>query len=328
MVSALRVRILATGAVRPDNIVTSTELDEMHHRMPGLSQSRSGVTERAWAVGETASELGAAALIQALGTAGLTIGDLDAVICASAMPEQPMPSTAVLLTQRMGVERVIAFDVNASCLSSLAAMESAAAQIHLGRWRHVAIVSTEIASIGLCHDEVETGALFGDGAAAIILGPSEGESEITHIRIDTFPQGAHLCEIRAGGTRWNLINPPASERDYFFRMDSIGALKASVRAVPDFLDDFLETAGCTREDLDIVVPHQASAAGLAIARTKLGLDPGKIVDILADHGNQVAASLPTTLHHAISTGRLIRGQLALLLGTGAGLAVGAALVRF
>lgn len=322
------LRILGTAAVRPARIVTSAELDAVHGREPGTSHARSGVSERAWAGTETASELGAQALGQALATAGVEAGELDAVIGASAVPEQPMPTTAVLVARRLGLAGLAAFDVNASCLSLLTALDMAGLGLAAARWRRVAIVSSEIASVGLVKQEAETGSLFGDGAAAVVLGPSGDGSELLGVRTQAFPDGARTCQILAGGTRFNITNPPPSERDYLFRMDSYGIVRATVAALPGFVDEFLASVRLSRDEIDLLVPHQTSGLGMRYLRKRLGFADQTIVDILASHGNQVAASLPTALHTAIESGRLRRGQIAMLLGTGAGLVVGAAALRY
>lgn len=322
------LRILATAAVRPDRLVTSDELDLQYGREPGTSFDRSGVQTRAWATEETSSSMAADALTQALDRADVAANELDAVIGACAVPEQPMPTTAVLVAKRLGLSGLTAFDINASCLSFLQALEFAGLALAAGHWRRVAIVSAEIASVGLVGEEAETGSLFGDGAAAVVLGPATAGSELWKVSTKAYPAGSQACQIKAGGTRYNVTTPPPDQRDYLFQMDSLAIVRATLREVPGFLDDFLGSLNLTQADFDVLVPHQASGLGLRYLRKRLGFSDDQIIDILATHGNQVAASMPTALHMAIESGRLHRGQTAMLLGTGAGLVVGAAALRY
>lgn len=326
------VRILGTGVHEPTVLVASAALDERHGRPAGTTAARSGVSVRRWAgSAETSSVMAAGALRSALGAAGIGTAELDAVIVATVLPEQPMPTTAVLVLRALGIEggRAEAFDVNASCLGFLTALQVATLGVAAGRWDHVGVVATEIASKGLDHAHVESSALFGDGAAAVVVGRADDTgSAVLALRFATWPEGADLCRVDAGGTRWNAVTPPPDPTAYLFTMDGRGVLQHAAAQVPGFLAAFLTGAGVTPDDIDLVVPHQASGVGLRFVRERLGFPAERVVDILADHGNQVSASLPTALHAAVGTGRLARGDTALLLGTGAGLTIGAVLLTF
>ncbi len=274
--------------------------------------------------------MAAAALTDALATAGLVPEELDALILTAAVPEQPMPTTAVLTLAQLGVPggRIDAFDINATCLGFLTAVQVAAMGIAVGRWRRVGIAAVDLASRGLNHADIESSALFGDGAAAAVLGPSTDGSALLAVRFDTHPSGARLCELPAGGTRWNPNRPPPHPTDYTFRMDGLGVMKLAARTLPGFLRALLDEADIALADIDVVVPHQASGLGLRFLKEKLGITPGTVIDLLAEQGNQVAASLPSALHASIASGRLRRGGHALLIGTAAGLTLGGAVLRY
>lgn len=327
------VRIAGTGAHVPSRVVTSADLDLAHGRPPGTTLERSGVGRRHWAgPDETSSTMAARALTAAVEAAGLAATDLDVVITASVVPEQPMPTTAVLVLGHLGLDRgrSQAFDVNASCLGFLTALEIATCGVAAGRWDRVGIVATEIASKGLDHSRVESSALFGDGAGAAVITRADpaDASAVLALRFAAWPEGADFCRIEAGGTRWNVTTPPPDPSAYLFRMDGRGVLQHAAARLPAFIDAVLDDAGLAREDVDVVVPHQASGVGLRLLRERLGFPAHRVVDVLAERGNQVSASIPNALHTAVADGRLRRGDTALLLGTGAGLSIGAAVVRF
>lgn len=331
--TAYPVRILGSGVHEPSVLMTSTELDERYERPAGTTQARSGVASRRWAgPDESSSRMAAGALRAAAEAAGTDLSDLDALIVSSVLPEQPMPTTSVLALRELGLAggRTEAFDINASCIGFLTALQVATVGIAAGRWDRVAVAATELASKGLNHAEVESSALFGDGAAAIVVGRSEPEdaSSVLALRFATWPEGSDHCRIDAGGTRWNAVTPPPDPTAYLFRMDGRALLRQVAVHLPAFLEGLREDSGPALDEVDVVVPHQASGVGLRYLRQRTGLPPEAVVDIIGDHGNQVSASLPTALHHAISSGRLGRGQTALLLGTGAGLSIGAVLLRY
>lgn len=331
------VQILGTGSHLPARRVPSAEIDERQGRAAGVSAASSGVEVRAVAgAGDTSSSLGAAALSRALEAAGLAGGDLDLILATGAVAEQPMPTNAVLIQRALGLEDsgIPCFDVNASCLGFLAALEVATLGIAAGRYRRVGIVASEIASKGLDDSDLETGPLFGDGAGAAVLGAGEGggstgsPGSVDAVRFTTYSRGADFCGIAAGGTRFNVVTPPPSERDYLFRMDGRALLRLAMEKLPRFLAGVLAEAECTAEEIDLVVPHQASRLGLRYLRERLGFPAAKVVDILASHGNQVSASIPVALDTAVRGGRLRRGGRVLFVGTAAGLTLGAAVVRY
>lgn len=329
----LPLRILGTGAYVPSRQIRSEDLDAVHGRPAGTTLAASGVRVRRWAdTHETSSHMAAAALADAAVAGGVGLGELDAVLVGAVVPEQPMPTTAVLTLRRLGLGdgRVEAFDVNASCLGFLTALEIAALGVAVGRWRTVGVAAVDVASKGLDHGDVESSSLFGDGAgAAVVRRAADGEgSGLLALRIGCWPEAADLCRIDAGGTRWNTTTPPPDARSYLFRMDGRGVLKQAAARLPGVLAALFEDAGLTPDDVDVVVPHQASGVGLRYLREKLGFPAHAVVDVLGERGNQVAASLPVALHEAVASGRLRRGGTALVLGTAAGLSVGAALVRY
>ncbi len=325
------VRILGTGSFLPAQRVTATDLDARLNVAPGTCLERNGVAERYFAhEGETASVMASAAVAEALVAAGLVAADLDAILFSGVMSEQPMPCTAILIHRRLGGRQdgVTCFDINASCTGFLKGFEIAAAGISAGSWRHVAVVAAEIASKGLRWDDLDTCTLFGDGAAAAVLGPAApGEdSEVRAVHSATLSDGAELSTMRAGGSRYNVRTPPPRADDYLFAMHGRGLLRRIQGCFPQFLATLLRAA----PDLALVVPHQASAVGLGLLRRQLAERPGPAlpyVDILSTTGNQVSASLPTALHRAIADGRLRRGDSALLIGTGAGLAMSGIVLR-
>jgi 3-oxoacyl-[acyl-carrier-protein] synthase-3 len=329
-VPLLPVAVRGTGSVTGSRVVTSAFLDELHGRPPGTTQAHSGVVSRPWvSPDQTSSMLAADAIRLALAAAQAEAVDLDAVIIAAAVAEQPMPTTAMLTLGHLGLEatNTVAFDVNASCLGFLAAFDVAALGIAAGRWRRVAVAATDIASVGLDHTDLDSSALFGDGAGAVVLEPADAGQGILAIRWETFPSGSALCGIPAGGTRWNISNPPERQTDYLFHMQGMGLTRLATKHLPRLVAETLDEAGLTADEIDVVIPHQASSLGMRYARERLGFHADKVVDILGDHGNQVSASLPTALDHAVRSGRLGPGRTALLLGTGAGVARAAMVLR-
>jgi 3-oxoacyl-[acyl-carrier-protein] synthase-3 len=317
------LRILGTGAVVPDEALTSAELDRRLGLPVGTVEEKTGVRVRYVERG-SAAELGARAARKALAAAGIDLDDVDLVIGASATPDQPLPCNAALMHEELAPGRPIpAWDVNASCMSFLVALDLAATLVDAGRHERILIVSSDLASVGLDWSDLGASGIFGDGAAAAVVGHAgTSGSAVLSTGFQTHSEGAHSCEIRGGGSRYA---PDRVEGEYAdwgrFRMDGGAVFRLAFRHLPAFVDGLLDEAGVTMDELPVVVPHQASHHGLEWVRQQFGVGD-RLVDIYADHGNQVAASLPSALHAAIESGRLRRGDRALLLGTGAGISLG------
>jgi 3-oxoacyl-[acyl-carrier-protein] synthase III len=327
------VALLGTGHALPSRAVTSAELDRQLNRHTGTVERVSGVRKRHFAGrDETAAMLAAEAARRALDAAGLALDDIDCLVAASGTQDQGMPCNAALVHRELGLSAraIPAFDVNASCLSFLVALDQLAWPIVAGRYRRVLVVSADIASCGLDWGTLESSAIFGDGAAAAVLGPSiEGRSRLLAAELNTHSEGADLCGVPAGGSRFHPARIDQSfEALTKFRMDGKGLFRLAAAHLPGFVERLLARAGVSRSQIDWVVPHQASQLAMTHIARKIGFRRDKVVDIFAEHGNQVAASLPTALDVAIRDGRVQRGHRLLLLGTGAGLSLGGMILEY
>jgi len=314
----------------PRNIVPSTALDARLGRAAGAVKREFGIAERRVAdAEETTSRMAAAAARTALEAAGWKNGDFDVIIGGCGVMEQPIPSTAVMVQRELGLGRsgIPSFDVNQTCLSFLLALDIAAMGFETGRWRRALLFSSDIASAGLDDTCAKTACIFGDGAAAVCI-EAQGPGGLRSRRFQTFGDGTHLATLRAGGTRVRVEEGyDALVEGSRFRMDAFGIFKAAARALPAVIDGALADAGHDRASIGLVLCHQASAPAVAHVMRLFPDGARKVVDIFPTHGNQIAASIPTALAHAIATGRATPGTDVLLLGTAAGVSAGAMVLR-
>jgi 3-oxoacyl-[acyl-carrier-protein] synthase-3 len=327
------IRISGLGVYEPREQVASDDLDARYGREAGWTRTQFGLTSRRLAApDETASMMGAAAARDALAAAGWAHGDFDVLIGACGVMEQPIPGTSVLIQQALDLGRsgILAFDVNQTCLSFLMAMDIAAMGFATGRWRRALVVSSDIASAGLDRRDPAASAIIGDGAAAACFEATDAPNGPALLArgLETYGEGRDLATLRAGGSRVRLGDGLEAFQDAAtFRMDAFGVFKAVARRLPSLIDRALADAGLNRASIDLIVPHQASHPGLEHLRRLMGGDASRVVDIFADHGNQIAASIPSALHRAWTDGRLTAGATVLLLGTAAGISVSAMVLR-
>ena len=317
--------IVGAAEARAGRVVPSEWFDARLGKPAGWAEGSTGVAVRRFAgEGQTASGLAAEAAHEALARAGVRPQELDAIIGACGVPEQPIPAFAVLVHRRLGLRTsgVAAFDVNATCLSFLTALQLASLQMAAGAWRRVLIVSADMASAALALDDPETAPLFGDGAAAVVLGPGAGEMRAWSFR--TFSEGLETAWLGAGGSRLPARDLDALVAESLFRMDGRAAFRVASRHMGAFYADLLDRAGWKTDDLDLVVPHQASGRALDLMMARLALDPAKVMRTIADGGNMVATSIPSALARALEQGRAKAGDRVLLIGTGAGISIAGA----
>lgn len=322
--------IRGIGCYLPWTVVPSAELDAAFGQPAGSVERESGIRERRVAQpSETSSVMAAAAARAALAQAGWEDGAFDVMIGGCGVMEQPIPSTAALVQRELGLggSGIASFDVNQTCLSALLAIDIVAMGFQTGRWRRALVFSSDIASAGLDKVQPKTAAIFGDGAAALCL-EAGGEGRLLARRFETHGDGAHLATIRAGGTRVRVEEGyEAIVEASRFRMDAFGIFKAAARVLPAVIDRTLAEAGHDRSSIPLVVCHQASAAGVEHVKRLFPGSGDKVVDIFATHGNQIAASIPIALSHAMHSGRARPGTDVLLLGTAAGISAAAMVLR-
>lgn len=323
----LPVKIAGMGWYLPERRVCNAELAAQWGVDPDWIEKASGVRERRYVTSETTAGMGAAAARRALAAAAMDLDQIDVIIGASTGPQQLIPCTAALVQGELGAPegRSVCFDVNATCLSFLVALQTAAHLICGGAYRNALIFSSEITSPSLNPKEPQSAALFGDAAAAAVVtrAGADESSAIWHTALETHSSGAKATEIKGGGTLHHPNDPHTTPEMNMFHMDGLAIFRQATMLVDPFLDRFFATLQWERSEVDAVVPHQASRHAVELLTRRYGFREDQVVWGLAERGNCVGASLPLTLAEAVAAGRVSRGDRALLVGTGAGLTLGA-----
>jgi 3-oxoacyl-[acyl-carrier-protein] synthase-3 len=330
------VRIVSTGRYLPKREVTAGELDDRLGLAPGTALKLTGAQTRFYANGERASDRGAAAARDALANAGLTLADIDLILCASGVPEQPIPSNAALVQKKLGDDAAgkPCFDVGATCMGFMVGLDVASSLITSGRFKRVLLVSADIASLGLNDRQTESAVLFGDAAAAAVLSASDPDeqprrSRILAIGYETYAEGSAFTEIRGGGSAMPAHRyTPERRDDFLFDMHGPKVFRIAARVLPPLFEKTLAAAGLSVDDLDWVIPHQASALAIEVMRRRLNLDTDRVVNTLHKYGNTIASSLPLAIDECVRDRRLQRGQRVALVATAAGFSVGVAVLEF
>lgn len=315
----MRFRIARTALHLPPRIEASEALAERLGRSADWIVSRTGVRERR--ISDVPMSTMAAEAVRGLGERP------ELLINASLTPVQLIPDSSVFVLRELGWDGLPSFSVHHTCLSFLTAVQVAGGLLAGGAYRRIAIVSAEQGSVCRDLDEPESAALIGDGAAAALIEATDGPEGFLGYATSTWPEGIGWAELRGCGTAHHPNDPATTRGDNLFHMRGPRVWRLSLEKADEVLDRAFGQAGMRREDVDLVVPHQASGP-MVDAFAKFRFDDDKVVKIVATTGNCIAASLPMALAHAVATGRLERGMRVLLFGTGAGLSMTAAVLRY
>jgi 3-oxoacyl-[acyl-carrier-protein] synthase-3 len=321
---SLRVKVASTGFYAPPRVETAAELAPRIGQTEEWIVTRTGVRERR--ITDEPFEVMAARAARAALQSG---GAPDLIINASTTPRQLIPDSSVFIQRELGFDGIPSYSIHATCLSFAVAFYNAAALVSAGAYRRVLVVSAEVGSIARNMDQPESAALLGDGAAAAVLEPTPDEeaSEIVGWRMLTWPKGAELTELRGLGQRRWPTHAATQPEDHLFSMDGPGIYRMARPKVHLLVRDLLADLGLNVGDIDWVVPHQASGPGLELL-PRIGFAVDRIVNIVGEYGNCVAASIPMALASLGASGRVRRGDRVMLLGTGAGLSVGGMVLRW
>jgi 3-oxoacyl-[acyl-carrier-protein] synthase-3 len=323
-------RILATGYAVPSKVLTNTELATRVDTSDEWIYSHTGIRERRIADDDQAtSDLAADAGRSALERAGLDPQDLDLVLVATSTPDYlGFPSTASIVQHALGAAKAGAMDLTAACTGFVYGLETARAFIAAGSARNVLVIGAEVFSRIVDWTDRNTCILFGDGAGAVLVGPSPaGLSQPwfapSLLRSDGSGAGA-LLRI-AGGTRKPVAE---TERELAVSMDGRKVYAFAITVVKDIILEILGQNGLTLAEIDWVVPHQANARIVASAAHRLGLPLEKFFMNMERYANTSGATIPLALAEMDEKGLLTRGQLIVTVGFGAGLTWGANLFRW
>lgn len=268
---------------------------------------------------ETLLDLIEKATKDALDCAGLFINDIDLIIGAMATPLQAIPCNAALIHERIAKGTSIpAFDINSSCTSFITAVNMASYLLENSEYSNILIVSGDTASAALNPKQKESYELFSDAVSAVIVTKSD-TSGVLFSKQNTWSEGAHDTEIRGGCALQSAFKMTEENYDdYYFDMKGKRIVRLALKVMPSFLNEGLCQAGLSLDDIDMVVPHQASRI-LGLIMPKLGIPSGKYIDKVSNYGNMVSASIPFVLNDAILNAKITKGDTVLLIGTAAGL---------
>ncbi|MFC0271996.1 beta-ketoacyl-ACP synthase III [Metabacillus herbersteinensis] len=304
--------VIGIGRYVPEKIVTNADLEKMVDTSDEWIRTRTGIEERRIADDNIdTSDMAFFAAKEALKNAEIDAEDLDLILVATVTPDQPFPSVACMIQEKLGAKKAAAMDLSAACAGFMYGMVTAKQIIETGTYKHVLIIGVEKLSKITDWDDRNTAVLFGDGAGACVMGPvSDGK-------------GVLSFELGADGTGAKHLY-----QDEYIIMNGREVFKFAVRQMGESSVNVLEKAGLTKEDVDMLIPHQANIRIMEAARQRLGVPIEKMSNTVHKYGNTSAASIPIAIVEELQAGKIKDGDLLVMVGFGGGLTWGAIALRW
>lgn len=319
------------GAYAPKKILTNQDLAEMVDTSDEWITKRTGIKERHIAAkDEFTSDMGVEAAKKAIHRSGIEADEIDMVVCATISPDYfCMPSTATIISNKLGLNNVTAFDISAACTGFVYILSIAKAFIESGMKKNVLIVGAEKLSAITDYQDRGTCILFGDGAGAAVVSATDNKDEAI-IDIHTGADGtfADLLMTPNGGSGSPHDSLDQEATSCFMQMKGNETFKVAVRTLTKDVVDILEANGINSEDIKHFVPHQANYRIIKAVGDALKLNDEQVVLTVHKYGNTSGASIPMAINDIYEEGKLKKGELLLLDAFGGGLTWGSALVPF
>jgi 3-oxoacyl-[acyl-carrier-protein] synthase-3 len=318
-------RIVATGSYLPERVLTNAELEKMVDTNDEWIRERTGIRERhIVADGESTCDLAERAARAALETADLDPASVDLIVVGTTTPDKIYPATACRLQARLGSRGCTAFDVQAVCTGFIYALGGRRIIKKCGDAKRVLVVGADTHSRLLDWSDRQTCILFGDGAGAVVLEPSDEPGIYsTHLHADgTFED---LLYVEGGVPRGNGV---IAEGNAYTKMRGNEVFKMAVRTLRRIVDEALVANDMSASDIDWLIPHQANIRIIEATARKLDMPEDRVIVTIGEHGNTSAASVPLALDVAVRDGRVQRGHKLLLEAFGGGFTWGSAVVKY
>lgn len=335
--------IKGAGFYVPENRVTNDDLSKVMNTNDEWIRERTGIIERRHRKNknddqETTAYLGYKAAEMAIKNAGITAQEIDHIIFATLSPDYFFPGCGVLLQEMLGCDTIGALDVRNQCSGFIYSLGVANAFIKSGLYKNILVVGAEIHSFGLDFSDEGRGVsvIFGDGAGAVVLSATEDENAGDILAVNMHSEGKYADELctKFPGTKYGwsdrLIKEPnaLTYAEVYPYMNGNFVFKHAVTRFPESMNEALEAAGKTVEDLDLFIPHQANLRISKFIQEKFGLPDEKVFNNIQKYGNTTAASIPIALCEAIQQGKLKRGDLLLMSAFGSGFTWGSVLMEY
>ena len=326
--------ISGTGYYLPPRVVTNDELSNYMDTSNEWILERTGIEERRYVEpGVGPSDLAIPATEQALEAAGLTVNDIDFIIFATSTPDYYAPGSGCLLQEKMGFGEIGALDVRVQCSGFVYGLSIAEQYIRTGMFKHILLIGAEVQStaMDLTTEGRDTAVIFGDGAGAAIISATEKNRGIlsTHLHTD----GRYVKELWLEAPASKAGHPRISGNDLdkgkqYLKMNGREVFRHAVTRFPEVIHEALETNNIKKEDIQLLIPHQANLRITQMIQKKMGLRDDQVMSNIQKFGNTTAGTIPIALGEAVEEGRISNGGIVVFASFGSGFSWASAVMRW
>lgn len=323
-----KANITAVGKYLPKNILSNTDLEKMVDTNDEWIRTRTGIQERRIVdKGQASVEMSINAIQQILDSRDLDPTEIDAIIVGTVTPDMFFPSCAALIQHQIGATNAWGYDLSAACSGFIFALQSGSALIESGQCEKVIIVGVDTMSSILDYEDRNTCILFGDGAGAVLLEPSEEYGIIDGImRVDG--GGGEFLKMPGGGSLHRTTHETVDKKMHYIQQEGRTVYKFAVKGMADVSYEVASRNNLTNDDIDLFIPHQANKRIIDAAAKRLGLPDEKVLINIDKYANTTAATIPIGIVEAVETKRLKKGDNLILASFGAGFTWGATYIKW
>ena len=326
----IAAKITGVGGDVPSRVMTNAELEKLVETNDAWIRERTGIRERHVAEkGVASSDLATAAARQVLAARNIPATEIDLIVVASVTPDMMFPATACLVQNNLGAKHAWGFDLSAACSGFVYALTVGAQFVGARTQNKALVIGSDVMTSILNYQDRATCVLFGDGAGAVLLEPTDRDDEgILDFVHEVDGSGGKYLFMPGGGSLHPSSHETVDQKMHYIHQEGAQVFRYAVRRMADLACEMLERNGFTSKDLALVVPHQANLRIIRAMQERLGVDDSKIMVNIERYGNTTAGTIPLGLHDAVEQGRLKKGDLVLLVAVGAGYTAGSVLLRW
>lgn len=326
--NTIPVMISGIGFSVPKTVITNEQISTLVDTSDEWIRTRTGIEERRVVSGdETSVTIGVEAAKEVILKTKVDVKEIDLILCATSIPAKAYPAVACEIQAATGADNAAAFDVTAACSGLIYVMSVAKAYISSGMYKKVLLVMTDANSKFVDWTDRSVCCIFGDGAGAMLLEESkDGIDDIVEINLTTMGKLGEYISLELSGKTCPLVEEN-EEKPLHIQMAGRDVYKFVMTIMPEKIQETLNKAGMTAEDIDYFVPHQANLRITDALSERIGFRAEKVITNIQKYGNTSAASIPIALTEGIEQGKIKLPCTALLSGFGAGMACGNAIVR-
>ncbi|NNK80483.1 MAG: ketoacyl-ACP synthase III [Flavobacteriales bacterium] len=323
-----RAAITAVSGYVPDDILSNADLEKMVDTTDEWITSRTGIKERHILKGEQkgTSDLGAPAVKELLRKSGTKPEEVDALICATVTADHLFPATANIICDKVGIKGALSFDIGAACSGFLFALATGSQFIETGKYKKVIVVGADKMSSIVDYEDRTTCVIFGDGAGAVLLEPSEDENGIIDSILRSDGSGREFLHQKAGGSVKPSTHETVDAKEHYIYQEGKTVFKFAVTNMADVSAEILERNNLTGDDVAWLVPHQANLRIIDATARRMGLTDEKVMINIQKFGNTTSGTIPLCLWEWES--QLKKGDNIVLAAFGGGFTWGAVYLKW